>query len=150
MYAAGALYLRQFTAQACHPFPDHPPVGLDLCFARTAKEAEAAALPFQVGPTAHQTPCLIVQVSKLYLQSPFCSRGTFAEYFKDQAGAINNLGLNPVLQIALLHGRQPAVNDQQFSLVPFNQLDQLFYLPSPQQGCRLGHANAVVSSLYYL
>src|SRR3546814_18216693 len=58
-----------------HPVADHPAVGLDLRFAGTAEEAETAALALEVGPAAHQTPRLIIEMRKLDLQAALGRRG---------------------------------------------------------------------------
>src|SRR3546814_14518142 len=59
-----ALDALQFAAELRHAITDQPPVGLDLGFARTAQEAEAAPLALKVGPGAHQPARLIVQMGK--------------------------------------------------------------------------------------
>ena len=44
------LHLLQFVLQLGDALADQPAVGLDLGFAGTAHEAEAAALAFEMGP----------------------------------------------------------------------------------------------------
>src|SRR3546814_2354505 len=78
-------------------------VGLDLRFAGTAEEAETAALALEVGPAAHQTPRLIIEMRKLDLQAALGRRGAFAEDFEDQAGAVDHLRAKRRFEIALLN-----------------------------------------------
>ena len=57
---AGLADLLQLTPQSGHALADHTPVRFDLSFARSAQKSEAAALAFQVRPTAHKPALLIV------------------------------------------------------------------------------------------
>src|SRR5690606_813902 len=80
---AGTAHLLKVTAQAPHPLADHPPVGLNLGFARTAKEAKATALAFQVGPTAYRTALLINEVTQFNVKAACRSGSSFTKNFQD-------------------------------------------------------------------
>src|SRR3546814_1861490 len=86
-------------------------VGLDLRFAGTAEEAETAALALEVGPAAHQTPRLIIEMRKLDLQAALGRRGAFAEDFEDQAGAVDHLRAKRRFEIALLNRAERRIDD---------------------------------------
>jgi hypothetical protein len=133
--------LFQFAAQFGHAVADQPSVGLDLRFAGAAQEAEAAALPFKVGPAPHQAALLIVEMRQFDLQASFCCRCPFAEDFEDQPGAVDDLALQPVFEIALLDRRQCAIDDDEIGFVQFaiglNALD----LPFTEQRVRPYSAN---------
>ena len=115
MEAAGTAHRIKLAPQAGHPVADHPAIRFDLRFARTAKEAETAALALQVGPAAHQTPRLIIKVREFNLQSTFGRAGAFAKDFQDQPGAVDYFDLELFLKIALLDGRQRAIDDDKFA-----------------------------------
>ena len=68
------------------PVADQAAVGLDLRFTRPTEEAEAAALPLQVGPGPHQARALIFQMRQFDLQRAFLRRRPLAENVQDQAG----------------------------------------------------------------
>ena len=67
--AARALDLIEFGLDAAHPLLDQAAVGFDLRFAGAAEEAEAAALAFKMGPTAHQPRFLIFEMRQLNLHT---------------------------------------------------------------------------------
>ena len=92
---------------------DQAAVDLDLRFAGAAQEAEAAALAFQVGPRPHQAAALVVEGGQFDLQPAFMRAGAGAEDLQDQSGAVDDLGLPGLLEVALLHGRQLVVDDDE-------------------------------------
>ena len=98
------------------PLADQAAVGFDLGFARTAEEAEAAALALQVGPASHEAAALIGQVRELDLQPPFPRPRALAEDLQDQRRAVEHLRVPRLLQIALLHRRKLRVDDDHFGL----------------------------------
>ena len=110
--AAGAAHLLQLLLQPHDAVADQPPVGLDLGFAGAAEEAEAAALPLQMGPGPHQAGALIVEMRQLDLQRAFARGRPLAEDVQDQAGAVDHLAGPGAFQVALLHRRQRGIDDR--------------------------------------
>jgi hypothetical protein len=111
-------------------------VGLDLCFARTAqKAAGTAALPrsFQVGPAPHEAATLVFQMREFDLQRAFLGAGAVAEDFQDQPGAVHDLGLEFLLQIALLNRRQGMIDDHQLDLLDRDPVRQFRHFASAEQ-----------------
>ena len=119
MQRARPAHLLQLAAQAAHPLADHAPVGLDLRFAGAAEEAEAAALPFEVGPAADQPALLVVEMREFDLQAALRRRRAFTEDFEDQARPVDDLALQPVFEVALLDGAERTVDDDQLGLMQF-------------------------------
>ena len=133
MESARLADLFQFLAQPPHPLADHPSVGLDLRLARTAQKAEATALPFEVGPAAHEPTLLVVEMRQLDLQPAFGGGCALAEDFEDQAGPVDDLAGELVLEIALLDRGERAVDDDQLGLVLLAGDPDVFHLPCPEQ-----------------
>src|SRR3546814_2554278 len=100
MQPARALDLIEFAPQPRHAIADQPAVGFDLRFAGAAEKAEAAALAFEVGPTPHQPPGLIIEMRQLDLEPPFGGRRALAEDYEDQPGDRKSTRLNSSHQCA--------------------------------------------------
>ena len=141
MQAAGLAHLLEFLAQPPHPLPDHPAVGLDLGFTRTAEEAEPAALPFEVGPAAHEPALLVIEMGEFDLKTALGSGRAFAEDLEDQSGAVDDLARQLVFQIALLDRRERAVDHDQFDLVLFAGDADVIDLTGAEQQVRAHFAN---------
>ena len=116
MQFAGSAHLVELAPKLAHACADHPPVRLDLRFAWAPQEAEAAALPLQVRPAAHEPALLIVEMRQLHLQPTFRGRGALAEYLQDQPRPVDDLALELLFQVALLDGGERPVDDHQLGL----------------------------------
>src|SRR5262245_43769232 len=113
MQRTRSLHLLQLAPDLGHPLANQAPIGLDLRFAGTAEKAEAASLPLEVGPAAHQPPRLIFEMGKLDLKLTLGGRRALAENLEDQSGPVDHLGANLVLEVLLLDRGQGSVDDQQ-------------------------------------
>ena len=119
---------------------DLPAVGLDLRLARAAEEAEAAALALKVRPGADEPALLVVQMGKLDLQPAFLGLRALAEDFEDQPGAVEHLRGPRLFEVALLHGAQRMVDDDELRVVDAGERRDLLHLPAPEQRRRSGLA----------
>ncbi len=113
MQGAGALDAVELALQPRDALADQPAVDFELALAGAAKKAEAAALAFEMGPRPHQPRALIGQRRQFDLQAALMGARALAEDFEDQAGAVDDLGLPASFEIALLHRRQRAVDDDE-------------------------------------
>ena len=94
----------QILAQLRHAVADHPAIGLDLGFTRTAEKAEAATLPFKMGPASNKTTGLIVEMGEFNLQTAFGRSGPSTEYLEDEAGPVDDFDVELLFKISLLDG----------------------------------------------
>ncbi len=97
------LVLEHFDALA-----EQPPVGFQLCLAGSA-QANAALLPLQVGPAAHQARGQMLELGQLDLQFALVAAGALREDVEDQTDAVDNAAVQRLLQVALLRRRQLVV-----------------------------------------
>ena len=102
MQVAGAPHGFQLALQLDDLFLEDAPVGLDLGLARTTEEAGAAPLALEVGPAPDQPAALVVEVRQLDLQRAFPGARAAAENLQDDAGAVEDLGVELLFEIALL------------------------------------------------
>ncbi len=130
---AGLDDLVQLPAQPHQLVVDGPPVGLDLGLAGAADEAEPAALALKVGPGAHQPGALVAERRHLDLQHALAGAGAVAEDLEDQPGAVEDLDLPGLFEIALLHRRDRPVDQHQLDLVLREDLGQLLDLARAEQ-----------------
>src|SRR5205814_1920621 len=110
MRLARALDLLEIVLDPRNALLDHAPIGFELGLARPAEKAEAAALPLEMGPRAHQPALLIGEMGMLDLKCAFAGTRPPTEDFEDQAGAVEHLGVPGFLEIALLHRRHGAIH----------------------------------------
>ena len=129
-------YFLELVLQLADLLGDQPTVCLDLGFAGAAHDPEAATLAFQVGPGADQTRLLVREPRELDLQPAFAGSGAAGEDLQDQAGAVDDLHLPGLLQIALLHGRQRIVDDGDAGVGQFDHVADLDDLARPEEGGR--------------
>jgi len=94
-----------------------------------------------MGPAADQSTSLIVEMREFDLQAPFGSRCTLAEDLQNQAGAIYDLALELLFQIALLDRRKRTIDNDQLSLVLLAGHGNILNLPLAEERCRAWLAN---------
>ena len=116
---------------------DRAPVGLELGLAGAADEAKPAALPFKVGPGPNQPRALIGQRRHLDLQHALARRRTVREDLEDQPGAVEDLDLPGLFQIALLHRRHRSVDQHKLDLVLLDPGAQFLDLAGAEQVPRM-------------
>ena len=134
---AGLHDLSQLPLQADDGVINRAPVGLDLGFAGTAHKAAAAALSFQVGPTADKPGFLIGQMRQINLQHPFAGARPFPENLQDQRRAIQHLKLPGLFQIPLLDRRDGAIDHHQVDLGIMKNLFQFLNLSPAKEFARI-------------
>src|SRR5262249_18401913 len=115
---------------------DQPAIGFELALARTAEEAEAAALTLEMRPRADQSAFLIGEMRRFDLQRALARLRAPSEDFQDQAGTVDDLGAPGLFQIALLHRRQCTVHHYDANLVGLDQSGKLLDLALADVGCR--------------
>ena len=71
----------------------------------------------KMGPGSHQARFLIIEMGEFDLQRAFGGARAAAEDLQDQAGAVDHLGLELLLEIALLHRRERAIHHDEIDLV---------------------------------
>jgi hypothetical protein len=85
----------------------------------------------KVGPAADQTALLVVEMREIDLQRAFLGGGAAAEDFKNEAGAVDDLGVPFLLEIALLNGRQRMIDDHKARIVFIETALISWILPVP-------------------
>ena len=130
MQAARALHLVELAADLGHSVANHPAIGFDLRFARSAEKAEAAALALKVRPASDEPPCLIIKMGEFDLEPTLRGRRAFTENLEDQSGSVDNLGSDLFLEVLLLDWRQGCVDNKEagaFGVDPFGKLFDLSF-----------------------
>src|SRR5690606_32308507 len=125
---ARAHHAFQFALDGDDALVEHAPVELDLRLARTAEESAPAALAFEMGPRPHQAALLVGEVRQLYLQPAFPRLRAPPEDLEDQPGAVEHLGVPCLFEVALLHGADGVVDDDETCLRRLDARAKLIHL----------------------
>ena len=117
---------------------DHAAVELDLGFTRTSAHADAAALPLQVRPAAHQPGRQVLQASEFHLQLAFMAAGALREDLQNEQGAVIDRQTQRALQVALLRRAQGLVKKNLAGALGLGEHLDLFGFAGPDEQGRIG------------
>jgi hypothetical protein len=116
LQGAGAGQLVQPGLDGLDALGNDAPVQFQLGFAGAAAHADAALLPLQVGPAAHQAGGVMAQLGQFHLQLALVAARAQGEDIQDQGGAVQHPALQPAFQVALLNRGQLVIEDHQGSV----------------------------------
>ena len=136
MQAAGALDCVQRALETADAGANLAPVGLDLRFAWSAYETEAAALALKVRPGPYQTAALVAKSGELDLEPALPRARPCAEDFEDKGGTVDDFAAPRAFEIALLNRGERPINDDQLQGVRGCCLRDRFHPPETEQGRR--------------
>src|SRR5207248_5301663 len=95
-----------------HPIADQPAVGFELRFAGAA-QSDAAGLPLEVSPAAHQARRQMLELGQLDLELAFGAVGALGEDVENEAHAIDHATIERALEIALLRAGERVIEDHE-------------------------------------
>ena len=86
-----------------------------------------------MGPRANETLLLVVEVGEFHLQRALAGLRPLPEDFEDEAGAIDDLRLPRLFEVALLNRRKYAVDDDKADALLADALGELVDLAGAEQ-----------------
>ena len=112
----------QLSAELGDPVLDAAAVQFQLLLARAfvGETAAAAALAGKFGTHAHQTGQHILEPGGLHLEPGFPCPGAGSENLQDQSGAVQDLRIENLLQVAHLHGSESLIEKYNVRIVLFD------------------------------
>ena len=153
---AGALHLPQLAAQLGDLGVDPAAVGLDLGLTgATAADARARGDPAtglarQVAAPAAQALLHVVELGQLDLRLALARLRVLGEDVEDQRGPVDDLDLEPVLEVAQLAGRELAVADHGVGAGRLHDLADAVDLAATDVRRGVGRLPALVDRLEHL
>ena len=118
------------------PRAAQPSIRFDLRFTRATHEAATATLTFKGGPASNEPTALVFQMREIDLQAPFLGTRPPSEYFEDEAGPVQNLGLERLFKVALLYRRELMIDNHQLRMLIFDARSDLFNLARTKERAR--------------
>ena len=128
MQCAGFNHFIKLTAQAHQLVINGTTVRFNLRLTWSTNKAQATTLTFKVGPSTHKTCTLIGECRHFDLQHALTGGRTFAKYFKDQTGAVQDLHAPLFFKVALLNRRNFTIDQNKVDFCLFKHVMKLFDL----------------------
>ena len=129
----------ELPADSLDALADEAPIGLELGLARATK-SDAAALPFEVGPAAHEAGRQVPKLRELHLEPAFERRRALGEYVEDEADPVDHSALEQRLEVALLGRREAVVEDGELDRARLDPTAKLLGLSGTDEIARIGAA----------
>src|SRR3569833_1524453 len=105
-----ALHFFQSFVELIDTMLNQAPGGLERSFARAA-QADAALLPFQMGPAAHKSRGQVAELGEFHLQLSFEGCGALGKNVEDETGAVQCATFHQLFDIAVLSRRLGVIED---------------------------------------
>src|SRR6185437_3055004 len=112
-------------------------IGLELCLTRPA-HADAALLPLEVAPAAHQAAADVPQLRELHFELALEAARTLREDVEDEAVAVEHPLTREGLEVALLAGRERVIHQDHVRLTGLGCVLQLLSLAAADEKSRIG------------
>src|SRR5690606_26475661 len=136
VHGAPAVDLLQALLELQDALADQAPVGLELRLTGTA-QADAALLPFEVRPSAHEARRQVPELRQLHLQLALETQRALREDVEDQAVAVEHAAPQAPLEVALLRRGEGRTRDDELRALLAHQLLQLLELAPPDEVTRV-------------
>ena len=132
-----AVDLGDFGAEIVDPLLDEPAIDLELFLARPT-HADPHLEARQMGPQLLEPRQRILQLRQLHRQAGLVGAGPRGEDVEDHLGAVKNLRLQLLLEVADLGRREVVVEDHDVGVVVGDEPGQLRHLPLAEIGRLIG------------
>ncbi len=134
MQAPRPLDHRKLTPDCIDALADGAPVGLDLRLAGAAQKAETAPLAFKVRPRPDKPALLIGKSRQFDLQPAFLAARPIGKNLKNEPGAVENLRVPGLFEVALLDRAQHVVDNRNRDIPRLDNRSKFLDFPRPQKG----------------
>jgi hypothetical protein len=132
---------RQLSLELGDPAPDAPAIGLELGLARAASP-DPGTLLGQLEALATQAREAVPEQRELDLQGALTRGGVLGEDVEDERLPVDDVDLEPLLEVALLGGAQLVVEHHHVGIERPQRLGQLVGLPRADQVGRIQAVSA--------
>ncbi len=136
VHRAARVDVLEARVQLPDPAPEEAAIRFQLGLTGTA-QADAAFLPLEVSPAAHQPGRQVPELRQFDLQLTLEAARTLRKDVENEARAVQDAAFEFAFQVAFLAGRERRPENDEFGAVGLDARSQLFYLALADEEPRL-------------